>query len=237
MDMSEQDQQNTEPSEEKSELPQEQQNRIDILRKIEKGELNVDDAIEQLQGEEKARGRAETLDLLEAGEIDVQEALKILEERSEEGTSQTVMESASEPEATAPARQVNSFWLVLLACGLGITALGGWLGTISGWWWLCAAPSLIMGIAVLALALATIQAPWLHLNVDTGEKSWPQHIRLNLPVPIQLTSWALKKWGTRSDRLDQTAVDELITILEGDLSSETPIYIEVNAPKGKGERK
>lgn len=234
--MSEQDQQNNELSEKKGELPKEHMQRLDILQKIETGELKVDDAIEQLQGKEKAEGRTEILEQLEAGEIDVQEALRILEERSKAETSQTLIESASEPQPTVPARQMRSLWLILLACGLGITALGGWLGTVSGWWWLCAAPSLIIGITVLALALATIQAPWLHLHVDTGEKSWPQHINLSLPVPIKMTSWVLKKWGTRSDKLDQTAVDELITTLEGDLSSETPIYIEVNEHKVKGER-
>ena len=235
--MSEQDRRNGEPCKEKEVLSSEGHDQpLDILQKLETGELNVDDAIVQLQSAKKAKGPTRILEQLEAGEIDVQKALAILEEGSQADAGQTVIDPEAEPRPTMPVRQMRSFWLILFGTGLGMTAFGGWLGTLGGWWWLCAVPSLVIGILTLAIALATMHAPWLHLRVDTGERSWPQHIRLSFPVPIKWTAWALRKWGTKSGKLDRTAIDDLIIALEGNISHDAPLFIEVHEDESKGER-
>ena len=234
--MSEQDQESIELSNQDHQNPEEGKNRLDILRKVETGEINVDDAIREFTGEKSELERSEILDRLESGEISVQEALSVLEAEPDEEERPPLFEDTPKPLPSRTEAQMRSWWLILLASGLGVVALGGWLGTVGGWWWLCAAPSLVLGLVILAFSLATSRSPWLHLDVDTGQDSWPRKIRLSLPVPIKLTAWALRNWGTRWDALDETAVDELIMALEGNVSPEHPLSIEVHEDKKSGER-
>lgn len=212
--------------------------RLEILNRIESGEIEVSEAIKRLQGEEEPEEAMDVLDKLEEGEIDVQEALLRLEEASNardfDGTS--VRTSFPSESTDHVPKKWRDWWLVILASSLGVIALSGWLGTIGGWWWICAGPGLLLGFVLLVVAFGSRDAPWLHLRVDTGQQSWPRHIALSFPIPIRLASWGLKTWGPKIPRLNDTAVDELILALEGNLSKDNPIYIEVEDDETTGER-
>jgi hypothetical protein len=209
-----------------------------ILSRVESGELGVNDAIKQLKGEEKPEDKIDILDQLEQGHIDVEEAIHRLEEDAyTTGGQAAVTDGSFQPSESADdLGKWRDWWLVILASSLGIIALAGWLGTIGGWWWICAGPGLLVGFALMVLALASRDAPWLHLRVDTGQKTWPRHIALSFPLPVRLASWGLKKWGPRIPSLSDTAVDELILALEGNLSKDTPLYIDVQEDPSTGER-
>jgi exonuclease VII small subunit len=211
---------------------------MDILSRVESGELEVNDAIKQLEGEEKPEEKIDILDQLEQGHIDVEEAIHRLEEGAQSSVGQeAVTDRSYEPaDGKGDQRKWRDWWLVILASSLGVIALAGWLGTIGGWWWICAGPGLLAGFALMVLALASRNSPWLHLRVDTGQQSWPRHIALSFPLPIRLASWGLKTWGPRIPNLSDTAVDELILALEGNLSKDTPLYIDVQEDPSTGER-
>jgi hypothetical protein len=51
-----------------------------------------------------------------------------------------------------------------------------------------------------------------------------------------LASWGLRRWGRYAKSLDATAVDELLLSLEGNLSADNPILIEVNEDDESGEK-
>lgn len=209
-----------------------------ILSRVESGELDVTDAIKQLSGKQEPEKKIDILDQLEQGRIDVEEAIHRLEgaDPASIGEAASVEDTFTPSEGTGAPGKWRDWWLVILASALGVIALTGWLGTIGGWWWLCAGPGLVVGFALLVLALASRNAPWLHLRVDTGQKTWPRHIALSFPLPIRLASWGLKTWGSRIPNLSDTAVDELILALEGNLSKDTPIFIDVQEDESTGER-
>jgi hypothetical protein len=211
---------------------------MEILSRVESGELDVNNAIKQLHGEEKPEKKMDVLEQLEQGHIDVEEAIHRLEGEDSVSIGKTTGSDSSvvPSEGTDSRRKWRDWWLVFLASSLGIIALAGWLGTIGGWWWVCAGPGLLAGFALMVLALASKDSPWLHLRVDTGQKTWPRHIALSFPLPIRLASWGLKTWGPRIPSLSDTAVDELILALEGNLSKDTPIYIDVQEDESTGER-
>lgn len=207
--------------------------RMDILSKIESGEIDVEHALSYLQGGKAPEKEMDVLEKLEQGQIDVQEALHRLEQGK---GADTFGSSVPAEDIPGPARKWRDWWLVFLASGLGILAFGGWLGTVGGWWWLCGGPTLILGVILFILALASRNAPWLHLRVDTGQQTWPRRIALSFPIPVKLASWGLRMWGPRIPKLDETAIDDLILAMEGNLSSDTPIYIEVQEDETTGER-
>jgi hypothetical protein len=175
------------------------------------------------------------LSQLDAGEIDVEEALARLGDEPIPVDDESPA-TAERDETGLWASQKQAGWWILLASGLGLTALAGWLGTLGGWWWVCAAPSLLFGLIVLVLAASTHRAPWLQLRIETGQDSWPRLIRIGFPIPMGLVTWGLKNWGTRIPSLDRTGIDELLLALEGEISSTSPLIVEVDENKGTGER-
>jgi hypothetical protein len=238
MEMNHQEEKSFAGSEDASGQQDRPDERLDILHQIEAGELDVERALQRLRGEEESIERKDVLEELEKGQIDVQEAIRRLEGEEEvpEESEEPTFPSDIKEDSPRPSKQWRNWWLVILAGGMGIFALGGWLGTMGGWWWLCAGPTLLLGMVVTIVGLLSQEVPWLHIRVDTGQDTWPRHISLSFPVPKKVASWALRTWGHRFRRLDETAIDELILSLEENFSQETPLYIEVQEDEKTGER-
>jgi hypothetical protein len=211
--------------------------RMHILSMIESGQIDVEEGLKRLQDEESQESQAGVLSLLESGEIDVGEAIRIIENETTTGSGGENASVADNGSTLSPSTEkLRSWWLLIPAVGFVITAFGGWLGTVGGWWWILAGPSLLVGILILLFAGITQNSPWLHVRVNTGQESWPRRIALSFPVPIRLASWGLRRWGRYAKSLDATAVDELLLSLEGNLSADNPILIEVNEDDESGEK-
>jgi hypothetical protein len=88
---------------------------------------------------------------------------------------------------------------------------------------------------VMILSVATNRSPWVHVRVKTGEDKWPRRIAISLPLPLGLTARILRWRGMFKGAKDETAIDDLILALEGNLSADEPIYIEVDEGES-GER-
>jgi hypothetical protein len=212
--------------------------RAEILNQIESGEMAVEEGLVLLQQADIAEQGQDVISQLELGEIDVQEAIRRIEDKNSGSKGDMGAQSPDFQTAASSTRanQLGSWWLLLLASGLAGTALGGWLATLGGWWWLLAAPSLLIGLLVLILALITYRSPWIHLRINTGQSTWPREIYFGFPVPTRLAAWMLRKWGPGIDSLDNTAIDELLMALDGSISGEDPILVEVNEDDGSGEK-
>jgi hypothetical protein len=215
---------------------EELQRRKEILNQIEAGEIDVSEGLKLLERNEKPDGD-DVLNRLESGEINVDEAIRRIEQSEEHQISQ---ESSPVPNSISQDDDLpstwKSWWYVLFGFGLASVAAGGWLGTVGGWWWLCAAPSLFFGLLITTLAIASFNSPWLHVRIDTGHDSWPRRIAFGLPIPFRFASWFLRVWGPKMEGLDHTAIDELILALEGNLSADNPIFIDVHEEDDSGER-
>ncbi len=213
------------------------EDRMGILSQIESGQIDVEEGLRRLQEAESDDEQEDLLGQLEAGEIDVSEAIRLIERGSSaEGASAPASEVHETPSISPSLEKWRSWWLLIPAIGLIVTAFGGWMSTYGGWWWLCAAPSLFGGILILLFGLATHNSPWLHIRVDTGQVAWPQRVAISFPIPIHLASWGLRKWGHYAGSLDETAIDELLLSLEENFSTDNPIHIEVHEDEESGEK-
>ncbi|MGD2058988.1 MAG: hypothetical protein PVF85_11845 [Anaerolineales bacterium] len=167
------------------------------------------------------------LQQLEDGEIDSDQALKMID-----GGAEDVPAAA---QSTREERKWWAWWLVPFSLGMAAAAAGYGLSQLGGAWWICAGPLLVIGTLVMLVAVLTSQSPWVHVRVYTGQDSWPRRIAISLPLPLRLTAQLLRWFSPRIKGLDRTMVDELIIALEGNLTSEGPITIEVDEGES-GER-
>ncbi|HEY45197.1 MAG: hypothetical protein AMJ88_14720 [Anaerolineae bacterium SM23_ 63] len=210
--------------------------RTEILKKLEEGSIDVEEAIRQLSGgvEETSQEKVlpkqpeDVLDQLEKGAIDVEQAIQRL---SGEGERAESMKSVVQD---APHRW-RAWWLIPFSIGIGLTVAGAGVATIGGWYWLLAAPLLFVGILLTTIAAATSSSPWVHLRVDTGQERWPRRIAISLPIPIRLTAWILRIFSHRISGFEETGIDELLLALDEGLLSESPIFVEVYEGEG-GEK-
>jgi len=204
---------------------------------------DANDRDEQQTGsgpQEQDLDRLGILSQVEAGQIGVEEALRRLEgmpehaEDDEPGAEAETFAASSASDFT-PLAYEHWKWL-FLAAALAITAFGGWLGMLGGWWWLFGGPTLFLGVFLLTLAAATSQSPWLHIRVNTGQDAWPRKIWLSIPVPIRMAAWGLRTWGPKIKGLQDTGVDELLLAMQGNISKDQPLVVEVEDDPVSGER-
>ncbi len=172
--------------------------------------------------------RLRILEEIETGDINVDEAMRKLQDIDEHEN-----ELAERP--AIDDRRYRFWWLILLAFGLAIAGLGAWLGSLGGWWWLCAGPALLLGVVGSIFAVATSNSAWVHVRVHTGQDSWPRRIAISMPLPLRLSAWFVRRFGDRIPQFEGTSVDELLLALEEGISSDHPIYVEV-AEGDRGER-
>jgi hypothetical protein len=188
-----------------------------LLESAETGQLDLEGKLEM--NDDK---RMDVLNRLEAGEIDAEQAIQALGE-DQEHAGDRVDESI--PEKPSGWR---AWWLILFSLGIAGTAAGLGLSQLGGWWWVCAGPLLVVSVIVVILAAATSQSPWVDVRIRTGSDDGYRKFNINLPLPVRLTAWGLRIFGGNIPGLDDTAVDELIMSLEGNISPETPIHIQVH---------
>jgi hypothetical protein len=165
--------------------------------------------------------RLDVLNRLEAGEISAEEAIQAL------GMEQAIASSEPADDSPGSPPRWRAWWLIPLSLGLAGTAAGLGLSQLGGWWWVCAGPLLVVSVTVVILAAATSQSPWVHVRVRTGARKGFRRINISLPIPVRLTAWGLRIFGGNIQGLDDTVVDDLLLGLEGSLSRDTPIHIQV----------
>jgi hypothetical protein len=160
---------------------------------------------------------------LESGQIDVDEALRRLDR-----------ETAGPVEETEITPRPKDGWLILFAGAIALMALGGWLGSLGGWWWLGGGPALALGVAGVALAVVSRTSPWVVIRV-TSRESGRRRFTLGLPVPVRQAAWSLRVFGPWIPALNRTAVDDLLMALDGQLSNGRPLHVLID-DEGEGER-
>lgn len=192
--------------------------------------------------------RMQILQMIEDGKVSAAEGLRLLDALN----SAPAAEAAPEPEpagapasAALPDEDLNRWrrwWIVPMWIGTGIVLVGALLMYAAysatghlGFWFGCATLPFILGVIVMALAGFSQSARWLHVRVKTGQEEWPRNIAISFPLPIGLTAWFLRTFGSRIPKLRETGVDELIMALGEHTSAESPLYINVDEG-GHGEK-
>jgi hypothetical protein len=168
----------------------------------------------------------EILKQLESGNIGVEEAVKRLGSAGDGGRG------AEEGDARG---WMSWWWLAPFFIGVGLTALGGWLGALGGWWWLGAAPALLVGIPLMTLAAISRDSPWVEIRFHTTRRSGSHRFFISLPIPVRLAAGAVRLVGPWIRSLDATVIDEFLMALDGSLSRDRPLVVEVSESE-EGER-
>lgn len=133
------------------------------------------------------------------------------------------------------------WWMIPLWVGVGITVFGALLMFLAlqavgvGFWFCFAGLPFILGVAAIALAWASRNAPWLHLRVTQKPGERPQHIAISFPLPLRSSTWFLRTFGNRIHGINDQNLDQVILAANSNLSPENPVYIEINDDED-GER-
>lgn len=136
---------------------------------------------------------------------------------------------------------LRRLWVIPLWTGVGVTLAGSLLMYLAlrtsgvGFWLGCASLPLVLGLVVLVLAWQSRTARWLYLHIEQRSGEYPQEITFGLPVPLRLSGWLLRTFGSRIPGMQGATLDSLLLALEHSTSPEKPFYVEVEDDED-GER-
>ena len=132
------------------------------------------------------------------------------------------------------ARKWKNWWIIPFWIGVAVTISGGFLMYTAiensgiGLSFLCAGIPFIIGVLLLWLGWQSRTAPWLHLRVKQRPGERPQRIAFSLPIPIRLTAWLARTFGSNVKQINDMPLDEMLLAVGETASPENPIYIQVD---------
>jgi uncharacterized membrane protein HdeD (DUF308 family) len=179
--------------------------------------------------------------MVESGQISAEEAADLL---------RALDEPAALPQAQAdvlspPLRGGDSiergwarFWIYLLMAGGLVLMLGVLLMSLvyatdaARGWLVCGWLPMILGFAVILLALWSRRAPWLHVRISEGGR---RKMALSFPLPLTLAAWGVRIAQPFVPQLRETGVDDLIIALRDSSNRGEPLFVDVEDDEN-GER-
>lgn len=192
--------------------------------------------------------RKKILQMVEEGKISADEASKLmrtLEEDSAEaeenvfdaGTNSGFEGSgaSSAPEFDEVKARALRFATIPLWTGVLIAVFSAW-GIFAiqqnagvNFWFFCLMFPLMLGVLLIAIGSAGRGSKWLYVNVDRrNTDEWPKNITLGFPLPLALTSWALRNFGHNINGMNKANVDGIIEVLDSTSKSDAPLIVNVN---------
>lgn len=183
--------------------------RLEILNRLEKGELSASEAAKLLTHEERPAPADNSplgiLEQLDRGKINADEAARRLDApnpRHQDSAGQKVRIRKLANESANAARNWG-WWIVPMALGLILTLAGGlWMrndlgdGQIGVGFFL-AWLVLIPGILLILLGWLVRNSHWVHVRVKSVGNYSNFDVRVNAPVPLEVADWVLRKFGAR----------------------------------------
>jgi uncharacterized membrane protein YgcG len=197
-----------------------------------------------MQGE-----RLEILRMLEAGQIDPEEAASLLaavdaaqdasltEDTSSTEDTASAMDAASgqapilpRGPSERPEQAWARFWVYPLMAGgiilvLGLLVMGLIYTTDAARGWLiCGWLPVFLGTLVILLAWWSRQATWLHLRIGEGGQ---RKLALSFPLPLTFAAWGIRIAQPFVPKLKEIGADELIVAVRDSPTRDSPIFIDV----------
>jgi hypothetical protein len=183
------------------------------------------------------------LKMVESGQIQTDEAVVLLAALEKSGrnagnsASPDVLTQGHGPGQDGDSRWAR-FWIYPMIAGIGVLVLAAlllaWLYTSEAakGWLVCGWLPVLLGVAVVLLALWTRRTTWMHLRItEEGRRK----LAFSFPLPLGLAAWAVRIARPFVPRLQQTGVDDLILALRASASRGEPIAIDVQDDE-RGER-
>lgn len=127
----------------------------------------------------------------------------------------------------------RKWWMIPLWVGVGVTIIGAvlmffaWRAAQLSFWFACAWIPFLMGIGVMAFALASSRMRWLHLRVYQKSGDWPRKISFSFPLPIRFIAWLIRVFGRYSKDVRDKGIDQILMALEK-TNPDEPFFLEVD---------
>jgi hypothetical protein len=216
--------------------------RLEILRKVERGELSTEDG-SRLLGELEM-GLLPEAEPLPAVPVPTPPAA-LPEPGVEVIPSSAPATSDQSPQLSdLEASRFNfwqRWWLLPFAIGVILLLLGaywmylGYLSAGLGWgFWLSWVP-FGLGVIITAVAARSRTARWLHVRIhESGSKhDRPRNINISFPLPISFGAWVLRTFGRwMPNDFQQQHLDEVLATLDTALTRDAPMHVMVNEDDG-----
>lgn len=197
-----------------------EQNRLDILKKVELGEISLQEASDLLSEFEK-------------NQIAIREQPELI---------------YNKPVTNNPARQTEIkekpawsivFWVIPLLFGVLLTVFSStWLyqnyltAGLGFKFWLTWIPFLI-GVFLIYFGWILQRARWIHLNIKQPKGESPQRIFLAFPLPFQLIGFFLRIFkGKLPSNVSGLDIEALMVTIDQQLKKDEPLYVHVDDEDG-----
>ncbi len=196
--------------------------RLELLRKIEQGELSPEEGLRLINA-------------LEGGAASLPQILEVTSD-SEEPTERVkevdVIETTSEKSTPPDYRHWRRFSWIIFGVMVLLTGLSavwmvlGWLSRPWGWgFWLAWLP-FVIGVVGMWLSY---NSPWIHVRIRQRKGAKPERVSLSFPLPVHAVVWFLRTFGRwMPPKVKEQNLADMLNELMKNLSGNEPIHIQVN---------
>ncbi len=229
--------------------------RIEILRRVETGELSPEDGNRLLLELEEREAEAQPvvvepfIEKSYQGEPASQAAVLVGDPvRPASVPEPPLKEEVEQPAASQPAGEESQppkssgwlgLWVLPFLVGLLLTVFSvswmyqGYLAAGLSWgFWLSFIP-FATGILLMWAGWETRLARWLHLRIRQRPGARPQVIAFSLPLPIGLTRWAVRRFGHYTPFAGGQDSGDILDELDQAFTADGPTHIFVDDKDGE----
>jgi len=195
------------------------ENKLEILRKVENGTLSIEEG-------------AELIGILEGAKSEP-EPQSAKSEADENNTG--FMKSTEKHEVSGCWKAAWSMFLVGGAILSGFSAYWIYQGYINkglGWgFWLSWIPMLI-GIGLMIFGWALMESPWMHVKVHANEEGKKYKFIFSMPVPFNIGRWVMNNFGQyMPDEVKSREILDVLDQAESSIKRGEPFQVQVDDDK------
>jgi hypothetical protein len=174
-----------------------EENKLEILRKVENGTLSVEEGSDLLgiiDNAEKSRSQPEIKDPLPP------------------------MEALKKHETSGCWKAA---WSMILLGGAVLTAFSSWWvyqgfknHGFSWGFWLSWIP-LFIGVILMLIGWALMESPWMHVKIQSREENKKINLDISVPLPLNMVKWVFRNFNQfMPDEVKDKGIPEMIDQLE-----------------------
>lgn len=208
--------------------------RLEILKKIEQGELTVEEGFRQIS-ELEAQAESHPVPHVSQAGFVRQVGAQSASTTDERGKVEVVVDQKNEPLPDFSRWKVLP-WVVfslfmLLTAFSSVWMIQGWVSHPWGWgFWLSWIPFLI-GLAGMALMF---NSHWLYVRVRQSPGEKPERITISMPLPIGLALWFFNTFGQWLPKeVHGLDIAEVLKEVDQGLTRDQPLVVQVDDEDGE----
>jgi hypothetical protein len=192
------------------------ENKLEILKKVEDGTLTVEEG-------------SDLLGILDHG-------------GSKPAQPEIVRERVEQEPETVEAPKVSGCWkaawsMILLGGAVltGFSAFWVYQGFqnkgFSWGFWLSWIP-LVLGVLIMIGGWILLESPWLHVRIHSQEDAKNVNIVLSMPIPFGLARWVFRTFGSSMpEEVRNKGIPEMLEEMETTLKKGEPFHVKIDDDK------